>query len=315
LQSRKFWFIIIQKFPKALQTFIMKISGFTIIKNAIINDYPILEAIGSILPVVDEMVVLVGDSSDDTEQLIRSIVSDKIKIHHSVWNPNLRNGGEALADETNKAFALIDPEATWAFYIQADEIVHEKYHGAILDACKKHKDDTQVQGLLFNYLHFFGSYDYVGDSRKWYNKEVRIIKNDKSISAYRDAQGFRVRQTKLRVKKANASIYHYGWVKEPSKMKMKQKEVVKYWHEDESLKEVLNTLKSEGTFDYNAFDSLAKFTDSHPKVMEKRIAEKNWSLELDISKKKFSFKNRLLYFFEKATGIRLFSFKNYKLLP
>jgi len=37
----------------------MKISGFTIIRNAVMNDYPVLEAIQSILPVVDEMVVLV----------------------------------------------------------------------------------------------------------------------------------------------------------------------------------------------------------------------------------------------------------------
>ena len=49
----------------------MKISGFTIIKNAIINDYPIVEAITSILPVVDEMIVLVGDSTDATREIIQ----------------------------------------------------------------------------------------------------------------------------------------------------------------------------------------------------------------------------------------------------
>ena len=110
----------------------MKISGFTIIKNAVLNDYPIVEAIQSILPVVDEMVVLIGDCTDDTEGLIKSINSDKIKIHHSVWNPNLRKGGEVLADETNKAFQLIDPASTWAFYIQGDEVVHENYYNNIL---------------------------------------------------------------------------------------------------------------------------------------------------------------------------------------
>ena len=64
----------------------MFIAGFTIIKNAIINDYPIVEAINSILPIVDEMIVLAGDSEDDTLQLIQSIKSDKIKIHRSVVN-------------------------------------------------------------------------------------------------------------------------------------------------------------------------------------------------------------------------------------
>src|SRR3978361_1653931 len=99
----------------------MKISGFTIIKNAVINDYPIVEAITSILPVVDEMIVLIGDSSDATKELVQSINSEKIKIFDSVWDQSLRKGGEVLAVETNKAFALIDPQSTWAFYIQADE--------------------------------------------------------------------------------------------------------------------------------------------------------------------------------------------------
>lgn len=289
----------------------MKISGFTIIKNAIINDYPVVEAITSILPVVDEMVVLIGDCTDDTEALIRSIPSDKIKIHHSVWNPALRKGGAALADETNKAFALIDPEATWAFYIQGDEVVHEKYHAAILEGCNRYKDDKRIEGLLFNYLHFYGTYDYVGDSRTWYDHEVRIIRNDKRITAYRDAQGFRIGKTKLIVKKIDAFIYHYGWVKTPAQMKKKQKEVSQYWHPDQELQPFL---QAEDYFDYNDFDSLAKFTDTHPKVMAKRIADKNWKLDLDISRKKFSFKDRLLYLFEKSTGIRPFDFKNYKLI-
>src|SRR5271154_6023829 len=110
----------------------MKISGFTIIKNAVLNDYPVVEAIESILPVVDEMVVLIGDSEDGTETLIRSINSDKIKIAHSVWDKSVNKGGEILAIETNKAFALISDGSDWAFYIQADEAVHEKYHAEIL---------------------------------------------------------------------------------------------------------------------------------------------------------------------------------------
>ncbi len=157
----------------------MKISGFTIIKNAVINDYPIVEAIRSILPVVDEMIVSIGQSEDNTEELIRSIDSPKIKIHHSVWDMSLRKGGKVLAVETNKAFQLISPDSTWAFYIQGDEVVHEKYHAIIREAALKYKNDQKVEGLLFRYLHFYGTYDYVGDSRKWYDKEIRMIRNDK----------------------------------------------------------------------------------------------------------------------------------------
>ena len=290
----------------------MKISGFTIIKNAIINDYPIAEAITSILPVVDEMIVLAGDSSDATRQLIESIDSDKIKIFDSVWDQSLRKGGKVLAVETDKAFQLTDKESTWAFYIQADEAVHEKYLPAILKNCEKYKDDLQVEGLLFNYLHFYGTYDYAGDSRQWYNKEVRIIRNDKSIRAYKDAQGFRKGNAKLKVKPAEAYIYHYGWVKSPAQMKKKMKEVSRYWHEEsDNWKDYMN---SEDFFKFEEFDSLEKFTGTHPVVLQKRIEEKNWDIKFDLTKKRFSFKDKLLYWFEKKTGVRLFDFKNYKII-
>jgi hypothetical protein len=289
----------------------MKISGFTIIRNAVKNDYPILEAIQSILPMVDEMIVLVGDSTDNTLSLMQSIQDPKIKIHQSIWDPTLRKGGEILAVETNKAFQLIDPESDWAFYIQGDEVVHEKYHETIVYNCQLYKDNLDVQGLLFAYKHFYGTYDYVGDSRKWYDHEVRIIRNDKKISAYKDAQGFRIGETKLKVKKIDASVYHYGWVKSPEQMMKKHKNASTLWHPDEALIEMM---QSPDFWNFNEFDSLQKFDGTHPAVMLPRIAAKNWHVDMDISKKKFSFKDKLLYYFEKLTGIRPFDFRNYKVI-
>jgi hypothetical protein len=289
----------------------MKIAGFTIIKNAVVNDFPIVEAIKSILPVVDEMIVLIGDSTDATIALIESIGDPKIKIHHSVWDKNLRKGGVVLAVETDKAFQYIDDSFDWAFYIQGDEVVHEKYHPAIIEACHKYKTDVAVQGLLFKYKHFFGTYDYVGDSRKWYAHEVRIIRNNKKITAYRDAQGFRIGKTKLPVAAINAAIYHYGWVKSPEQMRKKQKESSVFWHDDTQMEKIIS---SPDYYDFSGFDSLEKFTDTHPIVMKERIIQKNWAIDLDISKKKFSLKNLILYYFEKWTGIRPFDFRNYKII-
>ena len=289
----------------------MKIAGFTIIKNAVTNDFPIVEAIRSILPVVDEMTVLIGDSTDDTIALIEAIGDPKIKIHHSIWNKNLRKGGAVLAEETDKAFALISDEYTWAFYIQGDEVVHEKYHAAIKEGCENYASDTEVQGLLFKYKHFYGTYDYVGDSRKWYAHEIRIIRNNKAISAYRDAQGFRIGSTKLPVARVNASIYHYGWVKSPSQMRKKLKESSVYWNDDTQMEKIKS---SPEDYDFTGFDSLEKFTGTHPSVMLDRIQRQNWKIDIDLSQKKFSFKNKCLYLFEKLTGIRPFDFKNYKII-
>jgi hypothetical protein len=187
--------------------------------------------------------------------------------------------------------------------------LHEQYHDAIRSTAEKYKDDKKVDGLLFKYLHFFGTYDYVGDSRRWYDREVRIIRNDKSITAYRDAQGFRRNGEKIKVKPVDAVMYHYGWVKSPKQMREKQKNVIQFWEDQEAVKK---RILATDIFDYNEFDSLARFSGTHPAVMKKRIAEKNWEIDMDISKKHFSFKDRILYWIEKKTGVRLFGFKNYR---
>src|SRR6185312_5105438 len=174
----------------------MKVVGFTIVRNAIKFDYPVVESISSLLPVCDEVLVSVGKSDDDTLNLVKSISSPKIKIMESVWDDSLRKGGLRLAVETNKAI-------------------------------EQYKDDKNVDGLLFNYKHFYGSYSYVvAPFMRWYKHEIRIIRNDKKIRSYKDAQGFRKFNTskpaneellsggtKLNVKPVNASIFHYGWVK------------------------------------------------------------------------------------------------------
>ncbi|TGE16579.1 glycosyltransferase family protein [Hymenobacter elongatus] len=290
----------------------MKISGFTIVRNAVLNDYPVVEAIASILPVVDEMVVSIGDSDDGTEELIRSINSPKLRIVHSTWDPALRKGGHVLAIETDKAFRQISPDADWAFYIQADEVVHEQYHAAIRAAAQRYLTDERVEGLLFKYLHFYGTFDYVGDSRRWYGHEVRLIRNDKTITAFKDAQGFRRNGEKLRVQPADAFVYHYGWVKNPKQMLQKMKHINQFWHGDLPPEE--QPLATTEVFNFDDFDSLEKFTGTHPGVMKSRIARLNWQVAIDVAQKRFSFKNKLLYWVEKQTGKRLFEFKNYKLL-
>ena len=288
----------------------MKIVGFTIIKDALLNDYPIVEAINSILPVVDEMLVSVGQSDDATLQLIQSIDSPKIRIIESTWDMTLREGGKVLAVETDKAYQQLPPDADWVFYIQGDEVLHEKYHAAVRESCERYASDPKVEGLLFDYLHFYGTYDYVGDSRTWYRREVRIIRKHPDISAFRDAQGFRKGTTKLRVKPSGGAIYHYGWVKSPAQMKKKMKNVGRFWKDEQEWQQLL---QSGEVFDYSQFDSLSRFTESHPAVMQGRIARQDWQVDLDLSKKKFDLKDSLLYWFEKKTGKRLFEFRNYVL--
>ncbi|WP_276133011.1 glycosyltransferase family 2 protein [Polluticoccus soli] len=290
----------------------MKVTGFSFIRNAIKFDYPIVESIKSILPVCDDFVVAVGNSEDGTLDLIRSIAPDKIRIVETVWDDSLRTGGQVLAEETNKAFRAIGEDTDWCFYIQGDEVVHEKYHPAIIEGMNKWKDHKEVDGLLFKYLHFYGSYDYVGTSSTWYPNEIRIIRNNKDIYSYRDAQGFRKgNNEKLRVKAIDAYMYHYGWVKDPRAMQRKQEQFNKLWHEDEWVEK--NVVKAN-EFDYaRNIDALELFKSTHPKVMQERINKINWKFDYDISFNNLSTKEKLKSFAGKYLGLN-FSYKNYKLI-
>ena len=291
----------------------MKVSGFSFIKNAIHFGYPVTESIRSVLPLCDEFIVAVGDSNDGTRQLIESINDTRIKIIDTVWDENLRTGGRVLAAETDKAFKAIAAGSDWAFYIQGDEAVHEKYLDTVKDAMQKYKDDKRVDGLLFKYLHFWGSFDYVGDSSRWYRNEIRVIKNDKSIYSYKDAQGFRKGDNqKLQVKPIDAYIYHYGWVREPKAMQNKAIGVGKYWSEEGYDEQKIKF--DENEFDYGKIDVLKKFTGTHPAVMQERIARMNWKFDYDISRNNLKLKDRFKNTLEKITGNRFFDYKNYRII-
>ena len=289
----------------------MKVAGFSFIRNAIQYDYPIVEAITSILPVCDEFVVAVGKSDDETLNLIEDIGSDKIRIIETEWDLSLREGGHVLADETNKAYAAISEDVDWAFYIQGDEVVHEDYLPAIKAGMEKWKDNPEVDGLLFNYTHFYGSYDFIGDSRRWYRKEIRIVRKDPAISSYRDAQGFRKNGQKLQVKPIDAHIFHYGWVKPPEKQQAKQMTFNKLWHDDDWMEKNIPQVEA---FDYSNIDALARFTGTHPKTMQPRIDRKNWTFNFDPSRRKFTLKLWFLYKVEKLTGWRIGEYQNYKVI-
>ncbi len=289
----------------------MKVTGFTFIRNAIKFDYPIIEAITSILPICDEFIVVVANSEDNTTDLIQSIRTNKIKIIPSIWDESLREGGRVLADETNKAYREISADTDWAFYIQGDECAHEKDLPIIKQAMHDNLNNYTVEGFLFKYHHFYGSYDFIGNSRRWYRNEIRVVRNLPNIESYKDAQGFRIDGRKLKVKPIDAHIHHYGWVKDPRKQQEKAKTFNKLWHSDEWVN---NNIPDISEFDYAKIDSLKRFEGTHPKVMQERINKMNWQFNFDPTKKKLSFKNKILQSIESISGWRIGEYKNYTII-
>lgn len=285
----------------------MKVSGFTIIRNAIKYDFPAVEAISSALPLCDEFVVAVGDCNDGTLELIQSINSPKIKIVRTVWEEEKYRSKnlEILAVETNKAFKEISKDSDWAFYIQSDEALHEQYLDNTYKTMQQWKDNEKVEGLLFNYKHFYGSYDYVGASPRWYRKEIRIIRNRADIFSYKDAQGFRkLPNDKLGVKQIDATMYHYGYVRDPKKLAEKMN-FNQAMHSDDPNKMM-------PFFNYDEVDALFKFDGTHPKVMQERIDKMGWKFDFDPSFNQLRLKDKFKLFTEKLTGKRFGEYKNYK---
>lgn len=291
----------------------MKVTGFSFIKNAILFDYPIKEALLSILPLCDEIIVAIGDCADGTRELVASLHPTKIKIFDTVWNPNLNRDGVVLADETNKALQATNNDSDWLIYIQGDEVLHENGYAAIQKAMQQFKDDKRVDGLLLHYHHFYGSYDYIATSSHWYKNEIRIIKNNKSIYSYKDAQGFRKgNNEKLNVKAVDAYVHHYGWVKEPKTMMNKCKEGVKFWEGEKYTEEYDQT--DLGDYDFAQIDSLALFKEQHPTVMQQRIQNVNWKFNYDLSFNKTTLKDKFKNLLFKLTGKHFFEYQNYKII-
>ncbi len=290
----------------------MKVTGFTIVRNGVKFDYPFIESIKSVLPLCDEMVVSVGNSEDATLAMVENIGSPKIKIVETVWDDSLREGGRVLAVETDKAKAYISKDTDWCIYNQADEVLHEQNYPAIKQAMVDNLNNRKVDGLLFDHLNLYGSFDYVADSRKWDYKQIRIIRNDPAIHSFRDAISFMKNGKKLRVKKIDATVYHYGWVRQPKAMQEKIEAFNKMWHDDDWIEK---NLPKADEFDYSNIDSLSHFTGTHPAVMHQRIARMNWQFSFDPTKGiKLSPRLRFLNWLEKKYGIEIGKFKTYTII-
>jgi glycosyltransferase involved in cell wall biosynthesis len=248
----------------------MLISGFTIIRNAQIMGYPIVPAIRSILPIVDEFIVGVGQSDDGTRALIESIGDPKIRIFDSFWDTSRQSGGVIMAEKTNEALAHCSGD--WCFYLQADEVVHEEDLPKIVESCVAYRGDARVEGLLFKYLHFYGSYSVIATARNWYRQEVRIVKRSAGARSIGDAQSFRVGDRKARVKWSGGTIYHYGHVKPPQRLGEKYKLMYRWYHGDRRDREF-------DAFQIRQMYGLRRFRHSHPAVMRELVDAQDWVFE------------------------------------
>jgi hypothetical protein len=243
----------------------MKVSGFTFLRNGQKLGYPFVASIRSILPIVDEFVIALGPCDDDTEKLLRDIGDPKIHIIPTHWNERIQPdySVKGFVYGQQKSIALFNCTGDWAFYLEADEVLHENDLPKIRAAMEKHLNDERVEALAFDYLHFYGNQNTIAWSPGWYRSEVRVIRN--TIPSWSsEALFFNVVTThkKSRYPRAahtGATIYHYGWVRSEAQMNLKTSEIYRHWVE-----------KPVSPVDYANIDpvTLKLFTGTHPKVVQ-----------------------------------------------
>lgn len=287
-----------------------RITGFTVIRHAVLMGYPVVEAIRSILPVVDDYIVAVGAGDDATRALIESIDDPKVRIVDTIWDLSANRGGRVLADKTNEALAMCTGD--WCFYLQADEVVHERDLPAIREACERHLHDARVEALLFRYQHFYGSFDVVATARNWYRREVRIVRNRIGMRSIGDAQSFRAGDRKPRVMSSGATINHYGWVKSPERMERKQS-LFSRWYDGPDA-----GLHPDPTWQFRQLYGLQRYQGDHPAVMRALIEQQDWQFRPRFAPRDWKardWKNAISAVLEAASGYRVGERKEYVLLP
>jgi len=285
----------------------MKVSGFTFIKNGQILGYPFLQSIQSILPIVDEFVINVGESEDDTLALIQSIESDKIRIIQSKWNDSMQDRGYVYGQQ--KMIAQFNCTGDWAFYVEGDEVYHEDDLDKIKASMQTHVDNPNIEALIFDFYHFYGNANSYLDSPGWYRSEARIIKN--SVRSYApDGLFWLVLESNKkgrypRAKHTGVNCYHYGWVRSEDEMNLKSEKVKKYW----GSKHV--------KIDYSQMDLsiIKKFSGTHPTVVQDWLPEVEGVFQVNpkytLTKKQK--KHLLMIKLEKLFGLEL-SKKHFKLV-
>ena len=247
-----------------------RVSGFSIVRNAVRLGYPVTESLRSLSPLVDELIVAVGRSDDGTLELVRSLELPGLRVVETVWDEALRTGGRVLAQQTN--LALSQCRHPWAFYLQADEVLHERDSGRIRAALARWDGDRRVDGLAFRFLHFEGTYWHVNYTR--YRSQTRLIRNNGTVQSVGDAAGFGLKDGgKLRLRKTGATVYHYGWARAPQLMKQKTIAFQRLYHDDAWVSSRFEDLPAELVSDV---DIAFRFHGTHPAVMRDRVGSADW---------------------------------------
>ena len=173
--------------------------------------------------------------------------------------------------------------------------------------------NPQVQGLLVDYTHFYGSFWTYTYSFGWYYKEVRVVRRDPNIVSVGDAQGFRTKDgQKLRVKQSGGKYFHYGFALEPAQMRQRKRNLHSLYHP-----QLAQAPAPARPPVYDDDQKVKPFTGTHPAVMRETVDAADWTYQSRNPLIRFTknyFWEDIALLIKRCTGITLGVHKNYRLI-
>jgi hypothetical protein len=253
---------------------LIKLFGFSILRNGVKYDYSFKESLLSLSGLVESTYLALDPGEDSTKEELSALPS--LKIIPSTWDMSLKKG-LVLSVETNKALDGVranhgEDDEAWGIYLQADEVLHEEDYQLL----KRDILRAQSEGydaISFRYLHFWQTHHHLVISKKWYPQEIRAIKIKSKIESWGDAQGFR---NFSKIFNSEARIFHYGHVREQNSYNEKMRDMGKFYHSAEMLEEKLSSGLKDSKKNRCVF-----YFGTHPLVMKDRIIRMGdiWQLE------------------------------------
>ncbi len=253
----------------------MKISGCTFIRNGELFGYPYLESIQCLLDICDEVVVVIGNCNDETLHNVKSINNSKLKIIETVWNDKMQDRGFVYSEQ--KMIAQYSCIGDWVLYLECDEIIHENDYDKIKHLLRANLDKQHVEAFVFDYIHFYGTPDYIISSAHWYKRAPRIIRN--SIRTFAPDGLFWIVMDKNRSgrfprsKSIGCNMFHYGHVRSIESHEKKMQFIPQYWKQ-----------KSQ---QFSGYDNvyagfISKFNNTHPNIIKEWLNNKaNWNFTIN----------------------------------
>jgi len=155
--------------PKEYKVLYPSISGYTTIFNGEKAGLPYIESIQSVLPHVDELVIIDGESTDGTYEKLQEMFGndEKIKIYQKPYDMS-----EPGIDGQQKAYSRALCTSKYCLQFDADQIFEDGEKYKLKDLVKKFPKDQVL--MHFPIIDYFGTIDNIKEGKYYISDDYHM---------------------------------------------------------------------------------------------------------------------------------------------